>query len=364
MNQTSVTIAAFSQANDPGLLALSQSLKESFIPYWLEVVEAESADDFWAAELPYRVRTAAEDGANAYQVWTHLLTNNDPYTSLSEEEFERMALEAAHDEPEEESAPNREEEAPQTTWSLILKGSAIQAHEREGVLCPIDSALVEWIDEKLCWIAANLVDPLKKPIVTMDDYADWDYMADLEDAEFVFSRTREIMDIDPQSNISLYFMQSELAEGQYHIDFDQHYIGIEIRMLWQPLWLVDVMAHELSHYRLVGQRQDAPEFDELLTDLLVVAYGFGLLKGNESFISQQSGGIQGSRSYLQWQVGRRGYLPREMIAFALALIEYRRSGGLPEWYKDIKPGWRTVFKQSMDYIEYFADEFQFGRPDA
>jgi hypothetical protein len=362
MNNLSVTIAAFSHEGDPGLQALLRALNETGIPHWLEEMEAESESEVWANELPYRVRTLAIDGPSAYKVWMNLLINNNPYTEVSEEDLERLAMEAADDElTVAGQSINQEEAASQTTWSRILEGPDVQHHAREGILCPIDPNLVEWIDEKLHWISGNLFDPLEKPVITLEDYSDWEYMADIEDADFVLSRTLEIMDIPPESNILLYFMQSELAEGQYHADSEQHYIGIEFRMLWRPARLIDVVAHELCHYQLIGQRQDAPEFDELLTDLLVVAYGFGLLKGNESFISEQGGGIQGNMSYFHWQVGRRGYLPREMIAFALALIEYRRSGGLPEWFEDIKPEWRTVFKKSMEYIKCFSGDFQFGR---
>ncbi len=360
MNHPSVTIAAFPHAEDPGLRALFRSLKEAGIPHWLEEMEAESADEVWANELPYRMRTAVIDGPGAYKVWTHLLSNNDPYTEVSEEDLERLAIEAADDElVVAEQYTNQEETVPQTTWSRILEGPDIQPHKREGILCPIDPDLVEWIDEKLQWISTNLFDPLEKPIITLEDYADWEYMADLEDAEFVLSRTLALMDTPIEDNVLLYFMQSELASGQYHTDTTQHYIGIELRMLWRPIWLIDVMAHELCHYQLIGRRQEMPEFDELLTDLLVVAYGFGLLKGNESFVNEQEVGIQGNMSYLQWRVGRRGYLPREMIAFALALIEHRRSGGLPEWYEEIQPEWRAIFKQSMEYIAHFSDHFKF-----
>ena len=357
MTRQFVTIAAFPQTNDPGLQALSQLLKEFGIPYQVDELEPESPEEFWANALPYRLRTAYIDRSNAYQLWSRLLSQNNPYVEVTEADLERLAMETAHEE-----AVSLEESPPQTTWGRILEGPDIQAHTREGIDCPIDPDLAIWIDEQLSWISTHLFNPLEKRVITLEDFADWEYMADLEDAEFVLSRSMELMDIPPETNISLYFMQSDSAEGLYHTDGAGHYIGIEVSTLWNSAWLIDVIAHELCHYQLIGKRPEMPEYDELLTDLLVVAYGFGLIKGNESFIAEQEGTVQGQWAYLRWRVGRRGYLPRPMIAFAMALIEFRRSGTLPDWHENIDPVWRDDFNQSMAYIEYFSDDFTFGAP--
>ncbi len=361
MSQSCVTIAAFPTNTDIGFNKLKDTLTHYGIPHHVDEIEDDEADpNFWASELPFRLRTTRADGPNAYQTWMDMMANDNPYIVLSEEELEHLALQSsleAESDGESGISAQPETKESETTWSRILEGPDVRPHKLDGVACPIDSLLVEWVDESLHWISQNLFNPLEKPIVALDDYQDWEYMADLEDADFVLSRTCSLMGIP--NEIDLYFLHSSSMEGCYHQEDGRHFIGIEYKTLWNAQWLIDVMAHELCHYQLLGGLQEQIA-DELVTDLLVVAHGFGLLKGNSSFISEHSGSVTGNFAYLQWKVGRRGYLPRQVIAFAMALIEYRRCGGLPEWFGEINKEWREDFQQSMEYIEQHADKFMFG----
>lgn len=360
MENDAVTIAAFARKDDPGLLALIQNLKHQGSPYWLEeITDPETPQSYRKETLPVRLRTKEDDGPLAYQACFELFSKNDPYVEISEEELEALALSTPYEDHAYESNKSEIVEETPTPWSRILEDLDVRPHVREGVTCPIDQPLVEWIDEHLLWISEHLFQPTERDTIFEEDYGGWDFENDLEDAEFVLHRTLELANLPNNDHINLYFMYAEGAAGYYHKEEDQHYIGIEMRTLWDTSELIDVVVHEVCHYQLIGL-QATPNSDELLTDLLAVAYGFGLMKGNGWLLNQHSGHVSGGYAYHSWRVGRRGYLPRKMIAFAMALIEYRRNGYVfPGWYEQINKQWREDFIQSIHYIYAFSEEFKF-----
>jgi len=104
------------------------------------------------------------------------------------------------------------------------------------------------------------------------------------------------------------------------------------------------MAHELAHYKLLGEyRMD--ENDELLTDLTAVALGFGIFIGNSYFKFGQWTGT----SHQGWRMKKRGYLPEQVIAYAMAWLAHYRNEDV-SWKSYLNKTVRKYFEQSYKYI--------------
>lgn len=352
--EQAVTIAFFTNQQDAGLRLLQHDLASVNVPCWVEELEAESADEALATTFPFRLRVHYLDRRKAYSVWLHILEYNNPYVEITEAELEQMAIAAG--------------QTPEQAEEEVIEEEAIEGDENTAQATVEDTTAadwMEWISESLCWIEDHICRPVEQPIVTIEEhYADWEFMADLEDADFVLQRTLSLMHLDEQA-IDLYFIHATETAGQYHFDEAGSKLGIEVRSLWSPSVLIDVVAHELCHHRLIGMSKDKPEEDEWLTDLLQIAYGFGVIKGNMAFIDEQSGHVQGGWASLETNIETRGYLTRESTAFALALIAYRQSAALPEWTPLMGDNWRPFFVEYFDFIAQQPEAFQFtSRKDA
>ena len=109
------------------------------------------------------------------------------------------------------------------------------------------------------------------------------------------------------------------------------------------------MAHELSHYVLIGQKQiyEESEENEWLTDLLTIANGFGVFIGNTKFEFNQ---WQSGDGWGGWQYSIQGYLPQQIVGYAMAEIEVRRSEVIPDWTSYMKEDFRNDFLKSMKYL--------------
>lgn len=84
-------------------------------------------------------------------------------------------------------------------------------------------------------------------------------------------------------------------------------------------------------------------YNEYLTDMAVIAFGFGIFQGNSQWTHT---------NYTKfYTIGKSGYIPREMIGYAMALIESRRgSHEYPDYLKYLNPQMRHIFKNSFDFI--------------
>jgi len=124
-------------------------------------------------------------------------------------------------------------------------------------------------------------------------------------------------------------------------------ISLEKSALRRPAALAATICHELGHVHLLGDQRisrDEPD-SELLTDLLTVYFGAGILTANSAFqFSQwQDGKRQG------WSVSRQGYLSEALFGYSLACFA---------WYRgDVKAAWRKHLRENIAY--YFDDSMHF-----
>lgn len=231
--------------------------------------------------------------------------------------------------------------------------------------CPITLDDKEWLETQLKWIDENIL-KLKdqKTILPTKEYFDWEFKGEEEDALYVLKKIGSYFKVNTQLiNIEFYteepieldrgtITQQEEGTGTAGIYLqggNEHTILIEVQQLKNPHSLIATLAHELSHYVLLGQHNFRLEGEEneWLTDLLAIAYGFGIFIGNSKFEFSQwhSGDGWGG-----WQYSTQGYLPQQIIAYAMAEIEIKRSQELPDWIDLLKKDFKHDFKNSMRYL--------------
>lgn len=102
--------------------------------------------------------------------------------------------------------------------------------------------------------------------------------------------------------------------------------------------LIGVLAHELSHAKLLGDGLlDQHRGDmEIITDISLVFFGYGLPKLNRIITK-----------------GRKaGYVSEELVAFTLALVAYIRKEDDPAWAQYIEGSNLRYFRRSLKFLKY------------
>lgn len=234
---------------------------------------------------------------------------------------------------------------------------------KRKIKCPITTTDKDWIENRMDWIDDKLFCISDRAtILPTPDFFGEKYDASMTAARPIFHKIGKCMGIDTDKiNLDFYQEGADKSDrfinssgkgtlGLYSANPFKQDIQIEIQLLKQPERLVAVMAHELSHHFLIGQRNLRIEGieEEYMTDLLTIAFGFGIFMGNSKFIFQQ---WQDADGWHGWSTSSSGYLPIPVIAYALAEIEARKGAQeLPHWTKHLKKDYRGEFKRSMKYI--------------
>ena len=111
--------------------------------------------------------------------------------------------------------------------------------------------------------------------------------------------------------------------------------------------LIATIAHEVAHIKLLGEgrmSQDDPSH-ELYTDLTVILHGYGIFQANSVITQTQWSDGQ----YGGWSVGRKGYLPQEVVAYSLALLVVLKNE-VPDWQRYLNSGMRSFFQRNHDHL--------------
>lgn len=228
---------------------------------------------------------------------------------------------------------------------------------------PITEADKTWIDEDLNWLCAEFGKEHFLEIRTITptkDFYDRTFDGTEKDAEFILERTMELMNIrDAEIQLEFFTDQPiEMADGTilttptdiegswssaggtYQKTGNEIIISIERGQLKNPISLIATISHELAHQILLGENR-IEENDEYLTDLTAIAYGFGVFIGNSRF--------QFSASGFGWQSSGQGYLPEQIIAYAMARLSKLRKEN-PNYSKFLDKSLKKYFDQSWDWL--------------
>ncbi|MEM8937917.1 MAG: hypothetical protein AAGC64_01065 [Bacteroidota bacterium] len=228
---------------------------------------------------------------------------------------------------------------------------------------PITEEDKVWVDEALNWLCKELGEAhfMKMQTVTPTaDFYDRTFDGTEEDARFILDRTKEIMGLR-KAKIKLHFFsdspietddgtilttpadiegQWKSAAGTFEQRKGKTIISIERQQLKNPISLIATISHELAHEILLGQNR-IEENDEYLTDLTAITYGFGIFIGNSRFEFSASG--------FGWQSSGQGYLPEQIIAYAMAWLSIKRNENT-DYTQFLDKSLQKYFQQSWEWL--------------
>jgi hypothetical protein len=235
-------------------------------------------------------------------------------------------------------------------------------------------------DDKL-WIEANIewmmqqygVRPLLLPPLTMQSGPFAQFHDRLEKKlDYFMGKVCDRMDVDPD-DVALHLysagedagldgpaivrFEDGYSLGEYHHrnnltgKFDIH---INRKVIQSPQSLFATMAHEVGHIKLLGEYRVTEDNDnhEYYTDLTAIYFGFGIFMANTC---NQRETWSDNKGYSGWAIGRQGYLPQQMIVYALAVQAYLQGRKDPEWADQLAKIPRKMFKQSLLWLHETGD---------
>lgn len=109
-----------------------------------------------------------------------------------------------------------------------------------------------------------------------------------------------------------------------------------------PERLVAILAHEIAHIKLLGEKRRISD-NEYLTDLTTVVFGLGIFNANEAF--------QSWKDKRTWGYTSLGYLSQMQWGYSLALFAYVRGESAPAWSEHLAPNVKSDFQQGQRFIE-------------
>ena len=224
-----------------------------------------------------------------------------------------------------------------------------------------------WVDEDLNWLKMEFGQEHFMEIRTVTptkDFYERTFDGTERDAEFILERTMELMNIQ-NTDIKLdFFSDSPIemadgtilttpadingswksASGTYEQTEKGTIISIETGQLKNPISLIATISHELAHQILLGENR-IEENDEFLTDFTAIVYGFGIFIGNSrfNFSSFSTNGGFG------WQSSSQGYLPEQIIAYAMAWLSKERNEKT-DYNQYLNKSMKKYFDQSIDWL--------------
>lgn len=182
------------------------------------------------------------------------------------------------------------------------------------------------------------------------------YMGVQADVDVQFSE-----DLDHAENLMWLFpggtgtLRSSGAAGEYTqaAADGPHVVTIDRSNVGEPARLLAVIAHELGHVRLFGERRiSADRKDhEPLTDLATVYLGMGIFTANAAFRFSRIYGY-GIEPVGGWQSRRLGYMTEQMFGYALARYAVHRGELDPAWARYLDTNPRAYMKRGIRYLRH------------
>jgi hypothetical protein len=115
-----------------------------------------------------------------------------------------------------------------------------------------------------------------------------------------------------------------------------------------PMAAVAVMAHELAHVILLGEKlidRDSKDMEQM-TDLATVFLGMGIFTANVAFRYEKHSTYRTEG----WSVSKTGYLSEEMFGYALAKFAFERKESQPAWANYLSSNIHSHFKRSLKWL--------------
>ena len=228
---------------------------------------------------------------------------------------------------------------------------------------PVTQEDKDWVDENIDWLKTQLSEDHFSEIGTVTptkDFFNEKFNNSEEDAKGILRKVMDLMKICDLDFELIFFSENVVlmddgnilttladeeggwnsSAGAIEINEKGFKIYIEREQLKDPISLIATISHELAHEILLGENR-IDENDEFLTDLTAITYGFGIFLGNSRFRFSQfstNGGFG-------WQSSNQGYLPEQIIAYAMAKLSFLRKEDI-SYSKFLNKTMKKYFDQS------------------
>jgi hypothetical protein len=240
--------------------------------------------------------------------------------------------------------------------------------------CPVALAEQAWIETSMSWFAdqfgADVA--LRDIVLPTTEFFPASYTGAPEQIAELVARISDLMLCDAlELTLDLFDGGSagkpagRHAVGHFQVKDGRTVIGLDLRESSDPAFLTAIIAHELSHARLLGEGRitDARRDHERLTDLLTIYLGFGVFTTNAalSFAETTRGwSVQPRGELNEWTLnGARndgyahlGYLTEREFGYALACHCRLRGETEPPWAAYLDPGPRAYLQQGLAYLAH------------
>ena len=225
-----------------------------------------------------------------------------------------------------------------------------------------------WVDDNINWLRNELSEEHFLSIETVtptEKYFSENYNDAEKNAEYFLSQVMQLMDIKDLEVELIFFSDDNFVEmddgrvlttneneegsyqsalGIYEMNEKGFKIYIERKQLKDPMSLIATISHELSHEILLGENR-IDENDEYLTDLTAIVYGFGIFLGNTKFNFKQ----YSNNGFFGWQSSKQGYLPEQVIAYAMAKLSFEREEEV-SYSKYLNKSMKEYFDKSIKWL--------------
>lgn len=231
---------------------------------------------------------------------------------------------------------------------------------------PVTDADKKWVERDLIWLSEVLEHVYFKSLATIipKDFGEQFNLTE-DEAEDILQKMISIMNIDGWEIQLMYFSNrpTKFSEGIVATPSDRlsggwssstgryvdnglgkKEIWIEEGQLGDLQSFVSALVHELANFKLAND-YGTENKDNLLISLMAVTYGFGIFMGNSYFKFSQ---WQGS-SNQGWNMRKAGYLPEQVIAYAMAWLAHYRNEDIA-WTSSFNKTMKKYFDQCYKYI--------------
>lgn len=236
---------------------------------------------------------------------------------------------------------------------------------------PLDYEKRKWIENNILWLEQEFPEPPieERIIFTLEELiskVEWNRgsqslkkLLDFIASNMQISTDEIVLDIYKNAPQELstgstpIFLEEDVLHPQagglyFEKDSSGKYtIAIEEKQSQDIDTATAILAHELSHIKLLGEKR-LEENDEYITDLATVLFGFGIFSANTCFRYYQSAN--------SWGYSSSGYLNQEEWAYALALIAFIKGDDNPKWSTCLEISVKKYFDRSLKYMLENEDE--------
>ena len=238
--------------------------------------------------------------------------------------------------------------------------------------CPVPEGSRQWIEHWLDWCVGEFgARALHGPAaVPGPELVPPGFTGTQEQAEALVGRVARVMGVPPEG-LTVRLFESSPAErrkrhtvGTYRRVMGRALIELDRTQAENPVTFTAIVAHELAHARLLGERRLPDDVDgECLTDLLTVFLGMGVFTAGAAYEFPRAAGARGYTALPMADLtdrmltglaneptSRTGYLSEDEFGYALAYWTTLRGDPAPAWTRHLTGGMRAILGRGVRHL--------------